>query len=78
LSDQASFGKKYYCAAFLEQMPDFNSLLTVTSDIDVLLALNIGGGMTFPLLVLLILNTYINVEWSKTQLKLVSGYKPTT
>jgi hypothetical protein len=32
--------KKYYCAAFLRQMPNFNLLLTVTSDInDVLFAL---------------------------------------
>jgi hypothetical protein len=24
--------KKYYCAAFLKQMPDFTSLLSATSD----------------------------------------------
>jgi hypothetical protein len=34
LSGQASFGKTYYCAAFLKQMPNFNLLLTVTSDIN--------------------------------------------
>jgi hypothetical protein len=34
LSGQASFGKKYNCAAFSKQMPNFNLLLTVTSDIN--------------------------------------------
>jgi hypothetical protein len=32
LSGQASFGQKYYCAAFLKQMPNFNLLLTVNSE----------------------------------------------
>jgi hypothetical protein len=31
--------KKYHCAAFLKQMPNFNSFLTVTSNLDVLFAL---------------------------------------
>jgi hypothetical protein len=40
LSGQASFEKKYYCAAFLKQMPNFNLSLSVTSDINgVLVAL---------------------------------------
>jgi hypothetical protein len=34
----SNFGIKYYYAPFLKQMPNFNSLLTVTSDIDGLFA----------------------------------------
>jgi hypothetical protein len=33
MSGQVNVGKKYYCAIFLKQMPNFNLLSTVTSDI---------------------------------------------
>jgi hypothetical protein len=43
LLGQASFEIEDCCAAFLKQMPNFNSLLTVTSDIDGLFALHFNS-----------------------------------